>query len=122
MANMIQTGMQWKADTMSAYCSDPVTYSRGSYSVVVNAVIGSTDRETLDQAGNTIIVTQRDFTIVAAVLQLNGSLITPCRGDRITEASGEVFEVLPSSAGEDHYRPSDASGISWRIHTKKAKA
>ena len=58
----------------------------------------------------------RDFKIVAAALVLSEAAVTPQRGDRITLATGAVYEVT-APGGTDVYS-ADAFGRLFRIHTK----
>lgn len=97
----------------------PVTYRRGSDSVTLSAVVGQTPVEREDGAGTTVRSVVRDYLIDAADLVLSGQHVTPQRGDRIEEASGHVYEVMPAiSKSELPWRYSGPGRDVYRVHTR----
>jgi hypothetical protein len=96
-----------------------VTYSRLSDAVTLLATVGKTSQE--EDVGTdspAVVRTQiRDYIIAAADLVLSGATSQPQRGDRITEADGTVFEVLP--LGSESWKYSDSGRTQFRIHTKQ---
>lgn len=117
MADLLQRGNTWLADTLRAHVSQTVTYWRCSKSVSVAATVGQTLYQVEDQG--TGIATQwesRDFLIKPALLVIAGETITPEVGDEI-EFDGKRYQVLPPS-GEKHSRDSGPYGYLLRIHTK----
>lgn len=119
MADLLKTGSDWLQDMQATHVSQTVTYARGVYSVELAATVGARPRESLDANGQLIVADVVDFLIHKADLVLNGSATLPARGDTITDAAGQVHEVLPPGTGEDHYRFSDAYGRRLRVHTKR---
>jgi hypothetical protein len=75
------------------HASVTITYSRGASGVGgIPATIGRTFNEISD--GQVIVASEsRDYILAAALLVIDGALITPRNGDRITEQSGKVYEV-----------------------------
>lgn len=120
MPNLLKTGSDWLQARQAARCSQSVVYSRGANSVAVDAVIGSTTKDTVDAGGNVVVWESRDFLTAAATLVLAGAEVEPARGDRITETQGGAtytYEVN-SPSGEPCWRWSDAFRVTRRIHTK----
>lgn len=96
-----------------------VTYRRGPDSVQLTAIVGATPTERDDGAGTIVRSTVRDYLIAAAELVLGGEPTTPQRGDRIEEASGHVFEVMPAIAkGQLPWRYSTPGRDTYRVHTR----
>ena len=121
MADLLEAGQQWLAEQLQEHASRSVVYHRGADNIAVQATIGRTLLKLDDGYGGVRMQwTDRDFLIPAADLVLNGSTVTPERGDRITETVGlntSVFEVM-AYGGEPPWRHSDPFGRLLRIHTK----
>jgi hypothetical protein len=121
MADLLEAGQQWLAEQLQEHASHSVVYHRGADSIAVQATIGRTLLKLNDSYGGVRMQwTDRDFLIQAADLVLNGSTLTPERGDRITETVGlnmSVFEVM-AYGGEPPWRYSDPFGKLLRIHAK----
>jgi hypothetical protein len=115
--DLLQQAASWLADQRSAFLSRSVVYGRGSDSVTVQAGIGKTTFDVDDGYGGIERYESRDYLITAADLVLAGEVIQPQRGDRVTDGS-LVYEVM-APGKEDVCRPSDAYGLTWRIHSKK---
>ena len=96
---------------------DAVTYRRGSSRVVLDATAGSTPVETYQSFEVAVDATWRDWLIVKADLVLSGRATVPAVGDRIVQADGTTWEVLPIE-GQRCWRPSDAESYQIRVHTK----
>jgi len=60
-----------------------------------------------------------DWLIIASDIILDGGVVLPAAGDRITESSGDVYEVLPIG-GEPEFDYSSHNTL--RIHTKRVTA
>lgn len=122
MADMFADGLSFLADTLIDNASKSITYSRGAYSVTLDAVIGSSLLRLTDGQGQTFIErTDRDYLFKPADLVLNGSTTIPMRGDRITETvsgTSKVFEVNPPD-GEPPWRYSDPHQKLFRVHCKR---
>ena len=117
MGDLLEQASGWLASQRTKFLSRPVVYSRGISNVAVQATIGKTAFEIDDGYGMIEKWESRDFLIVAADLALGGAVITPQRGDKITDG-GKVYEVL-APGKEDVCRPSDPYGVTLRIHTKQ---
>ena len=77
----------------AGYASATITYSRGSAGV---GGLAATIMRTLNEIsdGQVIVASEsRDYILASALLVIDGVLITPRCGDRITEQSGKVYEV-----------------------------
>lgn len=91
-----------------------VSYSDGSHSVTLNAVVSST----VFESGGGFEITRseyRDYLIESSTLILNGITTTPGRGDTITE-NGKIYRVT-SPDGEDAFAYEDENRLLLRIHT-----
>lgn len=122
MPNMMESGTEYLRDTLFAQASESVTYDRAGDSVVLNAVVGSTMADTMNDLNIAIHVRSADFMVRVAdlVLPIAGAT-KPIQGDTITRTvEGETitFEVL-RTVGEKQYRESDRYGRIFRIHTKE---
>ena len=98
-----------------------VRYSRGSQSVELPATVGSSDFQVETSVGAIETFESRDYIVRAADLVLADQLITPQRGDTISETQAGVtytYEVLAPGA-EQCWRWSDPYRVSMRIHTKQ---
>ena len=120
MADLIAQGAAWLTNQRRASASQTVTYSRGTASVSISAAIGNS-AFTLDNGNVVLNLESRDYLFAAADLVLNGNAVTPLPGDRITEADGQVYEVLPI-AGEPAWRYSDNARTSLRVHTRQVES
>lgn len=96
---------------------DAVTYRRAGARVVLDATPGSTPVETFTSFDVEVDATWRDWLIVKADLILSGRATVPAIGDRIVQADGTTWEVLPIE-GQRCWRPSDANSYQIRVHTK----
>ena len=109
MADMLQTGLAWLGGQMTAHCASAVVYTQGEDIVEVEAVIGKTEYETLDQYGFPVAATAVDFLIDSGDLGL-----TPAAGDQIA-FGGVTYEAM-ALPGKAVYERSDGNLL--RIHTK----
>lgn len=123
--DMMRWGLAALTRSMAAHASRDVTYVRGVDEAVVRATFGSKLLRIQDADGGTRIEhTDLDFLIPAADLILDGTAITPERGDRIVVAEGEgdaaeseTYEVLPYG-DEPCWRWADPHRSAVRVHTK----
>jgi len=126
MPDLLEQGAQWLNNQQREHASRMVVYQRGEKSVEVPATIGRTIHEVENTYGIIEKVETRDFIIRAQDLLLDGSPITPQRGDRVIEnIGGELpstltYEVMSpgTSTGSSHYRFADPYRLAFRIHTK----
>lgn len=91
-----------------------ITYSDGSDSVTVPAMVSQTVYEQSDGQSLTRHV-YRDYLIRAAALILNGVVATPARYHTITEGS-KTYKVT-SPSGEDVFAYDDENELILRVHT-----
>ena len=101
--------------------SRSVVYSQGGNSVTVLAVTGKSRFQIDTGAGVVESFESRDFIILATNLMLSGAMVTPQRGDRISDTQGSqtfVYEVT-GPGHEPCWRWSDPYRTSRRIHTKQ---
>ena len=109
--NMLKNGLDWLATKQKKHVSSPVFYYRDEILYPVDAVLGRTKFETVDDYGLRITAHTIDFLINAADLDL-----TPQVGDRIF-CDGITHEVL--ELGQTGcWCWCDPHGICRRIHTK----
>lgn len=100
------------------YLTREVEYARGSDTVTLYATVGRTIYEETDESGTIIRSESRDYLIRAADLELDGTLVEPAPGDKITEES-RVYEVF-SIGSEPCWRWSDSTNsITYRVHAKR---
>jgi hypothetical protein len=120
MVDLLEQASAWLDGQRKKYLSRPVTYSRAEAEVEVLATVGKTTFE-LDASQGVETWQSRDFLIAAADLVLDGAVVLPESGDRVTETQGEqtfVYEcVAPGS--EPCWRYSDVYRQTLRIHTKQ---
>jgi hypothetical protein len=120
MSDLIQEGADWLAGQLEGNASQSVTYSRGVDEVALDATVGSTDRESMDESGTSIKSKIRDYIIRTSKLILNENPILPERGDKIKQVVGTqtfTYEVI-EIGGDKHYSPMDPAGTMLRIHTQ----
>ena len=91
-----------------------ITYSDGSYSVTVPAVVSQTQYEQSDGQSLTRHV-YRDYLIQASALILNSVVTKPARHHTITEGS-KTYKVA-SPIGEDVFGYDDENELILRVHT-----
>lgn len=121
MTDILRTASAWLEERRHAVATTDVVYRRDDRAVAVRATIGRTEYQQDDGAGVITRAENRDFLIRACDLVLDGVPVLPEAGDRIEEADGGalfVYEVLPVSSMQPHYRYSDPYRRTLRIHTK----
>jgi len=116
---MLNTGLSWLAAKRKAYMSQTVTYSRAADDVEVLATVGRKVFRMPDEYGVEIRIETRDYLITAADLILSGAVVEPQAADRITEAGGQVYEVMSPGNDEAAWEYSDAYRRTLRIHTSQ---
>ncbi len=99
-----------------------VTISSGRYSTSgVTAIAGSTRTEQIaDERGTTVNHSVRDYLIERSDYVLNGEVVDPADGHKITRADGSVWIVSPIGNGEPAFRESSPHSSLLRIHTMGA--
>jgi len=110
--NMLENGLRWLADKQKQHVSSRVDYCRNEIRHSVEATLGRTKFDTVDDYGLRITAHAIDFLVSAADLDL-----IPQVGDRIIsdEIVHEVLELGQSGC----WCWCDPHGIRRRIHTKR---
>lgn len=113
---MIEAVAKLAAD-FSSHAAVTITYSRGSSSVAdVSATVALTSCEVMD--GEVLVTHQfRDYVIQASALVIDDAQITPQNGDRITEESGDVYEVTAPKPMNAYDSIGPLNSV-LKIHTK----
>ncbi|HBT77645.1 MAG TPA: hypothetical protein DEB39_12150 [Planctomycetaceae bacterium] len=111
--NMLQSGLAWLAAKQKKHASSRVVYIRDGKRYSVDAILGSTKYDIVDETGFKISGHAIDFLIRAVDLPL-----VPESGDQIV-ADGIVHEV--ADLGDGFWRWCDPHGITRRIHTNLFK-
>ena len=121
MSDMIANGMAWLGQQMLASAAQTVTFARGTVTVDISATIGRTEYEVDGGTGVLVRIQSRDYLVAADDLILDGELIFPARGDKITEHVGttDYVYVVAAMPGQSHYQWADHARAILRIHTKE---
>lgn len=116
--NLLGDGDSWLTARRHESMSKAVTYSRGAQQVTVNATVGRSIEEELNQESGQVVETEtRDFLFRAEDLVLGGATVTPLPGDKITEGA-YVYRVY--AAGTDPpFRYADQERTTIRVRTKQ---
>ena len=123
MSDLLSTGLAWLETQRTRFMAKSVIYRRPggvgvpALDVVVLATVGKTTFEVVTAGGVLDRVESRDYLIAADALTAIG---LPQRGDRVIEDVGgarHTAEVL-APGREPHWRWSDITRASFRIHTK----
>jgi|694.fasta_scaffold04174_29 hypothetical protein len=95
-----------------------ITYTRGASSVTISRAVPGRSVHDVTQDGSVIEqIKSRDYILLASELKIGGVVITPQRGDQITEGA-KIYKVL-SVGGEAAWRYQDQTMQTLRIHTKE---
>ena len=117
MSDMMEAGHSWLADQSALYKSAAITYASGVYSVTVRMQHQRKTFQVDNGMGGIEESVRHDWTVKASELIINGSAHTPVRGDTVTDAAGNVYEVVGDGAGKQPYEQSDPYGYQIRIHS-----
>ncbi len=119
---MMSNAMTWLRGTLAEAAGVAITYTDGTYSVDLTPWIGRTVfGSTLDGAAR-VEWGDRDYLIPADLLILNGVVVKPAVGNRITETvngTAKTYEVMRPATGEPAWRYSDPGETLLRIHVKR---
>jgi hypothetical protein len=116
MTDLLRKSMHWLESQREEHLASLVVYKRGFASAEVPATIGKTVFRIEDEYGRVVRYESRDFLITASKLVINGTLVSPERGDEIID-DGFIYEVM-APANEPEWRYSDAFRNTLRIHSK----
>lgn len=111
----------------AAAVAGPVTYTAGSETADLTGKVwvGRTRfARTGVRDGAAVVHGDRDYLVPVADLVVNGRVIEPARGHRVTERVGEVdlvFEVM-APPDEPAWRYADPGRTLWRVHCKRVDA
>jgi len=117
MTNLFARANAWLGSTLAASAGVAVMLRRDHHRTPLTVWIGHTDAEkTVD--GELVLATRiRNYLVDVTAYRINGQAVEPLRGDRITEADGAEYEILPPS-GEPVWRWSDPQRTRYRIHAR----
>jgi hypothetical protein len=115
--SFLSSSLQWHAEAATFATSEIVTYVRGSSSTSVKASRGQSQFDEFPSDMDARVLSRSmDFLIRPGELYLDGSAVTPQRGDQIKTVAGETYDVQPGP-DETHWRYSDQHKTFFRIHT-----
>lgn len=123
MGDLLDRGAAFLDAQRHQHLSRPVVYRRGTDEKEVQATIGKTEFEQVDDVGGAGLihrVESRDFLVRTAELDLGAGPILPRAGDQVRETVGTsvfVYEVN-APGGQPPWRYSDPYRRVLRIHTK----
>ncbi|QQS09496.1 MAG: hypothetical protein IPK69_02415 [Phycisphaerales bacterium] len=123
MGDLLDRGAAFLDAQRHQHLSRPVLYRRGTDEKEVQATIGKTEFEQVDDVGGAGLihrVESRDFLVRTAELDLGAGPILPRAGDQVRETVGAsvfVYEVN-APGGQPPWRYSDPYRRLLRIHTK----
>ena len=123
MGDLLDRGAAFLDAQRHQHLSRPVVYRRGTDEKEVQATIGKTEFEQVDDVGGAGLihrVESRDFLVRAADLDLGDGPILPQAGDQVRETVGMAAFVYEVNApgGQPPWRYSDPYQRVLRIHTK----
>ncbi len=121
--DVLKDASAWLEGERNKFLVEPVTYERGTDSVILNATRGRTVFEVDDGFGSIERWEAKDFLILTADLILNSIEVLPERGHLIKDIVGTltyIYEVM-NPTGEPFFRFSDPWRQTLRIHTKQIK-
>lgn len=115
--------MQMQADVGAVFTNTgdfgvAISYQRGTLTVPLNALVGSTVFETSAEFGITRTET-RDYLFDPTLLILGGLLKLPERGDVIVENNRRYVATSPQ--GQSTYVYEDENRLMIRVHTTLTK-
>lgn len=124
MTNRTTDAASRLVERLKGRAAETVTISDGGYAVELLAIPGETKLQFDEVSGLLIQGEWTDWIIAAADLVLNGRVVEPKRGMRISrvlDSSSLVYEVQ-SPGTEQAWRWSDTSRrIMLRIHARRVK-
>ena len=112
MSNLLSDGMTWLEGQLKEHCSSSVEYRRDEESINLDAVLGKTDYQILDESGFETGAFIWDFIVTATDLGFE-----PQVGDLIIH-NDRQFEVM-RLPGQDCWRWTGITQSVYRIHSKE---
>ena len=121
MADIISNALDFLHQKLAAHASVQVQYFQGANSVTLSAVVGTPTGKQYSQLGlspTAFDLTQgnpinmnRDFSLLASDLVINGQQVLPQEGDEVWETTSDgvtaVYQVMPTQQG----------GLAWEYET-----
>lgn len=122
MSDILATAATWLAGVLSDKASQTVSLTRGNTAATTGvAATKCVVTAQADSEFGILRATGSDWIIKASLYVIGGSVVSPQKNDLITDASGDIWQVLPPFTGEQEYNPHDPQGVAWRIHTKRTE-
>lgn len=119
---MLQNGSDWLAGQLKDHAGRSVVYKRADTSSdTLTATVAQQMRDIETADGFTTQAEFFEWVFTTADLVIDGSAITPRRGDLIEETLGgvaRVYEVLPPD-DEPASVWADSAGVMTRVYTKR---
>jgi hypothetical protein len=119
MVDRLAEGMVRMRERQRQHASSPITYARGNQSATgIAGTRGRTEYQATEAGGMFVDAIAYDFLVNVAELKVGNVFLVPAKGDRITDESNNVFEVL-DLPGQGAWRYTDPFQTTYRIHTKQ---
>lgn len=117
----LQAAIPWEVHGLAAFNGEPVTYSRGSESVTI--ADASRCQQPFESTQQDPLVTRTTGVhwIFKASYLSTFAISIPLKGDQITDANGNVYQVLPLGT-EDVYGLVAGYGHAYKVHSKEGPA
>ena len=107
----------WDAatDQLSEAFGESLTLIRGAQETAITAETWDREYEATGPNGILTIINARDALVAVADYTLAGAVVQPRQGDKLTDANGRKWEVLPIAG-----RPAfERHGDQWLLRTKE---
>lgn len=103
---------------LDQHFGEPVTLQRGENTTSGVTASWTEQAGKIESAdGSTVILVDRVWLVKKTAYLIGGVAVEPQRGDRLTDAGGATWEVLPNVAGPAVV--SYAGGHEWELKTKR---
>lgn len=83
----------------------------------VTAIVNKTEFEVLNAEGALTVIAGREYTIARADYKISGAVVTPLKGDVITEGSTRF--MVQSIPGFPAVEDEDADKVRWIVRAKE---
>lgn len=119
--SVLQAGFETLLDTMIAQNGEPIVYRRGDLNADIQAVRGESEFDRLESDGESrTLMKSVDWIMRLSDLDFGSGPVEPERGDTITTADGQVFDLMPGRS-ENSWRWLNSYRTGYRIHTMQRK-
>ena len=118
--SLMSKSLRAHASRLEKSAGECVTYTRGADEISnITAVRGESQFDEFPSEMEARIQSKSlDWLIRPSLLSLNGSVVTPERGDLITTADGSKYEVMPGP-DQETWQYAGQHETFFRIHTVK---